>query len=53
MDTRREVMIDDSDRFSVSVFTLESVVLMDTRREATTDDSDRFSVSPVSQRSND
>ena len=53
MDTRREVMIDDSDRFSVSVFAQESMVLVDTRREATTDDSDRFSVSPVLQRSND
>ena len=44
MDTHREAMTDGSDRFSVSVFTWESVVLTDTRREAMTDDSDRFSM---------
>ena len=31
----REATTDDSDRFSVSVFTQKSVVVTDTRREAT------------------
>ena len=49
--SRREATTDDSDRFSVSVFTRESVVLMDTHRVATTDDSDRFSVSVFTRES--
>ena len=47
----REATTDDSDRFSVSVFTRESVVLMDTHRRATTDDSDPFFVSVFTRES--